>query len=123
MDRIDRCRLGCCSKDNRSFLTGAQLLTGAHKTQGSSFATGLEVSDKRKRVLIISTGSKNVDGILGGQSVSSRLPHTHFVVGGMMSQSISEGWASWQLDEKSTHPNLSQYMGSSGREKHSWRIQ
>ena len=35
--------------------------------QGSSFATGLEVSDKRKRVLIISTGSKNVDGILGGK--------------------------------------------------------
>ena len=35
--------------------------------QGSSFATGLEVQDKRKRVLIISTGSKSVDGILGGE--------------------------------------------------------
>ena len=34
--------------------------------QGSSFATGLEVQDKRKRVLLISTGSKNVDTILGG---------------------------------------------------------
>ena len=35
--------------------------------QGSSFATGLEVSDKRKRVLAISTGSKAVDTILGGK--------------------------------------------------------
>jgi meiotic recombination protein DMC1 len=36
--------------------------------QGSSFATGVEVQDRRKRVIIISTGSKAVDGILGGQS-------------------------------------------------------
>ena len=35
-------------------------------TKGSSFATGLEVQDKRKRVLTISTGSKSVDTILGG---------------------------------------------------------
>lgn len=34
--------------------------------KGSSFATGLEVQDKRKRVLVISTGSKSVDAILGG---------------------------------------------------------
>ncbi|KAL4246973.1 RecA family protein [Abortiporus biennis] len=47
----------------------------AHKILGSSFATGLEIQEKRKRVLIISTGSKNVDTILGG---------------GIMSQSISE---------------------------------
>ncbi|PPQ64536.1 hypothetical protein CVT26_002075 [Gymnopilus dilepis] len=33
---------------------------------GSSFATGVEVQDKRKRVNVISTGSKGVDGILGG---------------------------------------------------------
>ncbi|KAI0094341.1 Rad51-domain-containing protein [Irpex rosettiformis] len=37
----------------------------AHKILGSSFATGLEVQEKRKRVLTISTGSKNVDTILG----------------------------------------------------------
>ncbi|KAF8922068.1 putative DMC1 protein [Mucidula mucida] len=43
--------------------------------QGSSFATGIEVQDKRKRVLVISTGSKSVDAILGG---------------GIMSQSVSE---------------------------------
>ncbi|KAJ7631155.1 Rad51-domain-containing protein [Roridomyces roridus] len=43
--------------------------------QGSSFATGVEVQDKRKKVLTISTGSKAVDGILGG---------------GIMSQSITE---------------------------------
>ncbi|KZT02475.1 uncharacterized protein LAESUDRAFT_730223 [Laetiporus sulphureus 93-53] len=48
----------------------------AHKILGSSFSTGLEVSDKRKRVLIISTGSKAVDTILGG---------------GIISQSITEG--------------------------------
>ncbi|GJE85887.1 meiotic recombination protein dmc1 [Phanerochaete sordida] len=47
----------------------------AHKILGSSFATGLEIQDKRKRVLTISTGSKNVDTILGG---------------GIMSQSITE---------------------------------
>ncbi|KZV74888.1 hypothetical protein PENSPDRAFT_154551 [Peniophora sp. CONT] len=40
----------------------------ALKIQGSSFATGLEMQDKRKRVLCISTGSKAVDGILGGTS-------------------------------------------------------
>lgn len=45
------------------------LLANAHlvkMTQGSSFATGLEVSDKRRRVITISTGSKAVDAILGG---------------------------------------------------------
>ncbi|KAK7465341.1 Meiotic recombination protein dmc1 [Stygiomarasmius scandens] len=47
----------------------------AHKILGSSFSTGVEVQDKRKRVLVISTGSKSVDAILGG---------------GLMSQSISE---------------------------------
>ncbi|KAF5388550.1 hypothetical protein D9757_004614 [Collybiopsis confluens] len=48
----------------------------AHKILGSSFSTGIEVQEKRKRVLCISTGSKSVDAILGG---------------GIMSQSISEG--------------------------------
>ncbi|KAJ6504405.1 Rad51-domain-containing protein [Mycena vulgaris] len=48
----------------------------AHKILGSSFATGVEVQDKRKKVVTISTGSKSVDSILGG---------------GIMSQSISEG--------------------------------
>ncbi|KAJ7751276.1 Rad51-domain-containing protein [Mycena maculata] len=47
----------------------------AHKILGSSFATGVEVQDKRKKVIMISTGSKSVDSILGG---------------GIMSQSISE---------------------------------
>lgn len=47
----------------------------AQKILGSSFATGVEVQDKRKRVISISTGSKLVDTILGG---------------GIMSQSISE---------------------------------
>ena len=36
-------------------------------SQGSSFATGLEVQEKRKRVLTISTGSKAVDNALGGE--------------------------------------------------------
>ncbi|KAF8480144.1 Rad51-domain-containing protein [Russula ochroleuca] len=48
----------------------------AHKIIGSSFATGLELQERRKRVLIISTGSKAVDAMLGG---------------GLMSQSITEG--------------------------------
>lgn len=42
----------------------------AHKILGSSFATGLEVQDKRRRVIMISTGSKAVDTILGGMLLS-----------------------------------------------------
>lgn len=45
------------------------------KILGSSFSTGVEVSEKRKRVTSISTGSKAVDAILGG---------------GIQTQSISE---------------------------------
>jgi len=45
------------------------------KILGSSFSTGLEVSDRRRKVNVISTGSKSVDSILGG---------------GIQSQSISE---------------------------------
>ncbi|CAL1694055.1 unnamed protein product [Somion occarium] len=53
----------------------------AHKILGSSFATGLEVQEKRKRVLFISTGSKNVDTILGG---------------GLSSQSITEVYGEYR---------------------------
>jgi hypothetical protein len=41
-------------------------LTWSRDRQGSSFATGIEVQDRRKRVLSISTGSKSVDAVLGG---------------------------------------------------------
>ncbi|THH33478.1 hypothetical protein EUX98_g706 [Antrodiella citrinella] len=51
----------------------------AHKILGSSFATGLEVQEKRKKVLFISTGSKSVDTILGDCAE-----------GGIISQSITE---------------------------------
>ncbi|KAF8632970.1 hypothetical protein AX15_001567 [Amanita polypyramis BW_CC] len=47
----------------------------AHKILGSSFATGFEVQDRRRKVLVISTGSKSVDSMLGG---------------GIMSQSLTE---------------------------------
>jgi len=40
-------------------------------TKGSSFATGIEVQDRRKRVLVISTGSKSVDTILGGEYIDT----------------------------------------------------
>ncbi|KAI0068167.1 Rad51-domain-containing protein [Artomyces pyxidatus] len=53
----------------------------AHKVMGSSFATGLEMQDKRKKVLVVSTGSKSVDGILGG---------------GLMSQSITEVYGEYR---------------------------
>ncbi|OJA17386.1 RAD51 protein [Rhizopogon vesiculosus] len=58
-------------------VSGVVMTTRRHllKIKGSSFATGIEVQDRRKRVLVISTGSKSVDTILGG---------------GLMSQSISE---------------------------------
>ncbi|KAK0208823.1 Rad51-domain-containing protein [Desarmillaria ectypa] len=51
------------------------------KIKGSSFATGIEVQDKRRRVLVISTGSKSVDGILGG---------------GILSQSVSEVYGEYR---------------------------
>ena len=71
VDRADGYCLGCRGKNHGSCLRRIYP-TLTHKTQGSSFATGLEVSDKRKRVLVISTGSKNVDGILGGQPIFPR---------------------------------------------------
>ncbi|KAI6101247.1 Rad51-domain-containing protein [Pisolithus sp. B1] len=43
----------------------------AQKITGSSFATGVEVQDRRRRVLVISTGSKSVDSILGGKEISN----------------------------------------------------
>ncbi|KAH6916949.1 LIM15/DMC1 [Coprinopsis sp. MPI-PUGE-AT-0042] len=58
--------------------------------QGSSFATGVEVQDKRKRVFTISTGSKLVDGGVMSQSITevygeyrtgkTQLAHTMSVV-------------------------------------------
>ena len=72
VDLINEHWLGRRGEDSCSYSTGIHLLPGTYKTQGSSFATGLEVSDKRKPVLIISTGSKNVDGILGGRSTLSQ---------------------------------------------------
>lgn len=52
----------------------------------------MEVQDKRKRVLCISTGSKSVDAVLGGESLPpSASSLSHLASGGIMSQSISEG--------------------------------
>jgi RecA/RadA recombinase len=62
--------------------------------QGSSFATGLELQERRKRVLTISTGSKVVDAMLGGKFHNGKLK-VHSVnlafTGGLISQSITEG--------------------------------
>jgi len=49
----------------------------AHKIVGSSFATGLELQERRKRVLIISTGSKAVDTILGGGLISQSITEVY----------------------------------------------
>ena len=69
------------------------LTNSAVCNQGSSFATGLEVQEKRKRVLLISTGSKAVDTALGGGSSSLLVNCVTQAVcsGGIMSQSITEG--------------------------------
>lgn len=53
----------------------------AQKITGSSFATGIEIQDRRRRVLVISTGSKSVDSILGG---------------GLTSQSITEVYGEYR---------------------------
>ncbi|THH19036.1 hypothetical protein EW146_g2047 [Bondarzewia mesenterica] len=59
-------------------------LEAAHKMLGSSFATGLEMQDKRKRVLAISTGSKSVDAMLGVygeyRTGKTQLAHTISVI-------------------------------------------
>ncbi|PPR00040.1 hypothetical protein CVT24_009049 [Panaeolus cyanescens] len=77
------------------------------KIKGSSFATGVEIQDKRKRVNIISTGSKAVDGILGG---------------GLMSQSISEVYGEFRTGKTQLAHTMSvvaqlppEYGGASGK--------
>ncbi|ETW87057.1 hypothetical protein HETIRDRAFT_413401 [Heterobasidion irregulare TC 32-1] len=60
--------------------------------QGSSFATGLEMQDKRKRVLALSTGSKSVDAMLGG---------------GIMSQSITEVYGEYRTGKTQLAHTLS----------------
>ncbi|GJJ07219.1 hypothetical protein Clacol_001419 [Clathrus columnatus] len=62
------------------------------KTLGSSFATGLEVQDKRHTVRYISTGSKAVDVILGGR-----------FLGGFQTQSISEGQSALAMRNVGLH--------------------
>jgi RecA/RadA recombinase len=52
----------------------AKLLVSCHSpsfptradTQPTAFATGLELADRRQNVIMISTGSKSVDAMLGG---------------------------------------------------------
>ncbi|CAE6455343.1 unnamed protein product, partial [Rhizoctonia solani] len=64
----------------------------AQKILGSSFQTGAQVSEKRKRVLQISSGSKSVDGMLGG---------------GFMSQSISEVYGEFRTGKTQLAHTLS----------------
>lgn len=42
------------------------LLCATADTQPTAFATGLELADRRQNVIMISTGSKSVDAMLGG---------------------------------------------------------
>ncbi|CAE6540125.1 unnamed protein product [Rhizoctonia solani] len=64
----------------------------AQKILGSSFQTGMQVSEKRKRVLQISSGSKSVDAMLGG---------------GFMSQSISEAYGEFRTGKTQLAHTLS----------------
>jgi predicted ATP-dependent serine protease len=41
-------------------------VTTIANTQPTAFATGLELADRRQNVIMISTGSKSVDAMLGG---------------------------------------------------------
>ncbi|KAI6149184.1 Rad51-domain-containing protein [Pisolithus tinctorius] len=69
----------CCSSSIVRFDTWRS--QAAQKITGSSFATGIEIQDRRRRVLVISTGSKSVDSILGG---------------GLTSQSITEVYGEYR---------------------------
>ncbi|KAG9083426.1 Meiotic recombination protein dmc1 [Ceratobasidium sp. 370] len=64
----------------------------SQKILGSSFQTGVQVSDKRKRVIQISSGSKSVDSMLGG---------------GFMSQSISEVYGEFRTGKTQLAHTLS----------------
>ncbi|QRV83104.1 meiotic recombination protein DMC1, related protein [Ceratobasidium sp. AG-Ba] len=64
----------------------------SQKILGSSFQTGIQVSDKRKRVLQISSASKSVDNMLGG---------------GFMSQSISEVYGEFRTGKTQLAHTLS----------------
>lgn len=43
-----------------------KIIDGAMKLEGMGFSNGLEVLEKRKNVLFISTGSSKLDELLGG---------------------------------------------------------
>ena len=69
-----------------------------HKLLGSPFQTGIQVSESRRRVFSLSTGSKSVDAMLGGtlKPPLSGIYRSRVVLilcppGGLQSQSISEG--------------------------------
>lgn len=87
------------------------------KILGSSFSTGVEVSEKRKRVTSISTGSKAVDAILGGgiqtQSISevygefrtgkTQLAHTMSVLAQLPADMGGGGGKVAYIDTEGTH--------------------
>ncbi|KAF6766623.1 Rad51-domain-containing protein, partial [Ephemerocybe angulata] len=79
----------------------------AQKISGSAFSTGVEVADKRKKVISISTGSKIVDGMLGG---------------GIMSQSITEVYGEYRTGKTQLGHTMSvvaqlpaEFGGASGK--------
>ncbi|PAV22521.1 family atpase dmc1 [Pyrrhoderma noxium] len=104
------------------------------KVMGSSFATGLEVQDKRRRVLLISTGSKSVDAMLGGDYFYCRNPPTivslYIFQGGIMSQSISEVYGEFRTGKTQLAHTMSvvaqlppELGGASGKRGPSDRIE
>ena len=62
--------LGSGAENHGSDLFECMLTFPLIARQGSSFSTGIEVQDRRRRVLVISTGSKSVDAILGGRRLT-----------------------------------------------------
>ena len=106
----------------------SNVIQGLIHVQGSSFATGVEVQDRRKRVLVISTGSKSVDAILGGKqhvsppsppkklrTLSTRRNHV----------SVNNGRYVSPMDSSLTLTRFysGKYMASFARERHRWRTQ
>jgi hypothetical protein len=78
--------------------------------QPTAFATGLELADRRQNVIMISTGSKSVDAMLGGGICTQSITE---VFGEYRTGKVSSGTPDVEKKEADDRPNyviLSAYL-------------
>jgi hypothetical protein len=91
------------------------------RSQGSSFQTGVQVSDKRKRVIQISSGSKSVDAMLGGGFMSQSISEGAFLLALLLVLMVSQSTVNLGA-RISFASGCSNGVSDSGPERLSWRI-